>query len=58
MQQQQIRMGEVEFYGAAGVDLGKVRAALPFREGDPISLAIAEQLPNCLADEISLGGQS
>ncbi|MDT5121223.1 MAG: hypothetical protein QOC96_705 [Acidobacteriota bacterium] len=36
-QDQQLRIGEVEFYGAAGVDLEKIRAALPFREGDTIS---------------------
>jgi hypothetical protein len=36
-QGQQFRIGEIEFYGAAGVDLEKVRAALPFREGDTLS---------------------
>src|SRR5947208_182606 len=36
-QGQQFRIGEIEFYGAAGVELEKVRAALPFREGDTIS---------------------
>jgi len=28
------RIGEIDFYGYAGLDLDKVRSALPFREGD------------------------
>lgn len=36
-QGQQIRIGEIEFYGAAGVDLEKLRAALPFQEGETIT---------------------
>ena len=28
------RIGEIDFYGYAGLDLNKVRAALPLREGD------------------------
>lgn len=29
------RIGEIEFFGYAGIDLIKVRASLPVREGDP-----------------------
>ncbi len=36
-QNDSIRIGEIEFYGAAGVNLEQLRAALPFREGDTIS---------------------
>src|SRR3982751_114015 len=36
-QNDSIRIGEIEFYGAAGVNLEQLRAALPFREGDMIS---------------------
>jgi len=32
-----IRIGEIEFYGATGINLDKVRAALPFHEGDTIT---------------------
>ncbi|MFL6335298.1 MAG: hypothetical protein ACJ754_18455 [Pyrinomonadaceae bacterium] len=35
---QTIRIGGIEFFGDAGVDLGKVRAALPLREGDDIEM--------------------
>ena len=28
------RIGEIDFYGYAGLDLDQIRAALPFREGD------------------------
>jgi hypothetical protein len=31
------RIGEVEFFGYDGIDLDKIRAALPFHEGDEIS---------------------
>jgi hypothetical protein len=31
------RIGEIEFFGYAGADLEKIRAALPFREGEEIS---------------------
>ena len=31
------RIGEIDFYGYAGLDLKQVRAALPFREGDELS---------------------
>jgi len=30
-------VGEIEFYGYGGLDLTKIRAALPFREGDDVS---------------------
>jgi hypothetical protein len=33
-QETQRRVGEIEFYGYAGLDLDKIRAALPLREGD------------------------
>jgi hypothetical protein len=36
-QEKPIRIGEIEFFGYAGVDLQKVRAALPFLEGDEIN---------------------
>jgi len=33
-QENHLRISEVDFYGYAGLDLDKVRAALPLREGD------------------------
>jgi hypothetical protein len=33
-QDKQRRIGEIDFYGYAGLDLAKVRAALPLHEGD------------------------
>ena len=32
------RIGAVEFFGSAGIDLVKLRSALPFREGDEFSI--------------------
>jgi hypothetical protein len=32
------RLGEIEFFGAAGVDLNKLRTALPFHEGDEFNI--------------------
>lgn len=32
------RIGEIEFFGSAGIDLNKLRAALPFAEGDEFSI--------------------
>lgn len=32
------RIGEIEFFGYGGIDLNKVRAALPFQEGDEFSI--------------------
>lgn len=44
----QRRIGEIEFYGYAGLDLNRLRSSLPVHEGDPISeekiLAAADQL--------------
>ena|ERR1700682_877592 len=31
------RIGEIDFYGYGGLDLNKIRAALPFREGAELS---------------------
>jgi len=31
------RIGEIEFYGYAGLDVDKIRAALPLRDGDELS---------------------
>ncbi len=32
------RIGEIEFFGYDGIDLGKIRSALPLHEGDEINL--------------------
>ena len=37
------RIGGIEFFGAAGSDLNKVRAALPFHEGDEFSIETGEE---------------
>jgi len=37
------RIGEVEFFGYAGIALDEVRAALPFREGDEFSFETVEE---------------
>ena len=31
------RIGEIDFYGYAGLDLDRIRAVLPLREGDELS---------------------
>ncbi|HEX8772893.1 MAG TPA: hypothetical protein VF735_04760 [Pyrinomonadaceae bacterium] len=36
-QDQSITLGSIDFYGYAGLDTGRVRAALPLREGDKLS---------------------
>jgi hypothetical protein len=38
------RIGEIEFFGYSGIDLDKVRAALPFHEGDEFSIEPAEKI--------------
>ena len=40
------RIGEIEFFGYAGIDLNKVRSALPFREGDEFNIETAEEKLN------------
>ena len=40
-QDQPKRLGEIEFFGSAGIDLDKIRAALPFREGDEFDIETA-----------------
>jgi hypothetical protein len=37
-QQPKVQIGEVEFFGYAGLDLDKAKMALPFREGDDMTL--------------------
>ena len=37
------RIGEIEFFGYAGIDLNKVRSSLPFREGDEFKIETAEE---------------
>jgi len=36
-QPQRLRVGEIEFYGYAGLDLNAIRAGLPLHEGDEVS---------------------
>lgn len=43
LQSQRVRVGQIEFFGYAGLDLDKVRAALPLREGDELDPAEWEQ---------------
>lgn len=40
-QEQQMRIGEIEFFAASGTDVAKVRAALPLREGDTLAASDA-----------------
>ena len=37
VQDKQRRIGEIDFYGYAGLDLNRIRSALPLREGDELS---------------------
>lgn len=37
------RIGEIEFFGSSGIDLNKVRAALPFNEGDEFSIETVQE---------------
>lgn len=41
-QDQQKRIGVIEFFGYTGIDLNKVRAALPCQEGDEFSIETGE----------------
>ena len=43
-QDKPVRIGEVEFFGYAGMDLDKIRGALPFHAGDEISREKWEQM--------------
>ena len=36
-QEKHRRIGEIDFYGYAGLDLEKIRAALPVSEGDELA---------------------
>ena len=45
-QTQQVRIGEIEFFGTKGVDVEKARAALPIHKGDELSF---EALPDLIA---------
>jgi hypothetical protein len=42
-QSQTKRIGAVEFFGYSGIDLDKMKGALPFREGDELSREIVEE---------------
>jgi hypothetical protein len=42
-QDQARRIGEIEFFGSAGIDLKKVTAALPFHEGDEFGVGTMEE---------------
>ncbi len=46
------RIGEIEFFGYTGIDLGKVRSALPFHEGDEFDVerggAMIDNAPEAL----------
>jgi hypothetical protein len=48
------RIGEIEFYGYGGLDVGRIRAALPLREGDelPSSPEAIEEALNRLKEII------
>lgn len=48
-QDKQKRIGEIDFYGYAGLDLDKIRVALPLHEGD----AFSDESPDALFDAIS-----
>ena len=37
------RIGEIEFFGSGGIDLNKLRAALPFHEGDEFRFETMEE---------------
>jgi hypothetical protein len=49
-QNQQIRVGEVEYFGAKGVDLEKVKASLPIHEGEELSF---DALPDSISQRIA-----
>ena len=40
-QDQSKRIGEIEFFGSAGIDVNKIRAVLPLREGDDFDIETA-----------------
>lgn len=43
-QEKPVRIGEIEFFGYAGMSLDKIRGALPFHEGDEINREKWEQM--------------
>jgi hypothetical protein len=51
-QSQTKRIGAVEFFGYSGIDLDKVRGALPVREGDEISREIVEEKKRQLREAV------
>jgi hypothetical protein len=42
-QDSKIQIGEIEFYGSAGINLDRVRAALPVHEGDILTQSASEK---------------
>jgi len=40
---QQITIGEIEFFGYAGLDLSKLRSALPVHEGDQLKTSVLQE---------------
>jgi hypothetical protein len=51
-QDQQIPVGEIDFYGYAGLDLTQIRSSLPLREGDKLSFAGMDQTIQRLTREV------
>jgi hypothetical protein len=51
-QDQQIRIGEIEFYGYSGLDLDRIRTALPVREGDALSSESAPHVKHQLIQSV------
>ncbi|HEV7860796.1 MAG TPA: hypothetical protein VGO91_19405 [Pyrinomonadaceae bacterium] len=45
-QEKSVRIGEIEFFGSAGINLRKVRAALPFHEGDEFRFEASDEIKN------------
>ena len=43
-QEQSFTIGAIDFYGLAGVDVDRIRAALPLREGDPVVSGSKEKI--------------
>src|SRR5436853_417786 len=43
-QEQQIRVGAIEFYGYKGIDVAPIRAALPIKDGATFSMAAMDDV--------------
>jgi hypothetical protein len=52
-QDKAVRIGQIDFFGYAGLDLNRIRAALPLHEGDELTRAASERAIQQLKQAVS-----